>query len=338
MVEFLPGIEYSHYYAQEDTDTGVMMETMVPTKEIKEGLNEFQESGCLKVRILWKTNQQLFQSTYHQYDEIYRHQREQMVSDIQAIQAQGGEGGVFPKNSNNSFCKSFSTEDDTVEFTYEAAIPASHPRGRRISSLGDEIYYTFDQEEVQDNKTVDTVATIQHQHSLEGYQLNKEKLAKIREKQATMPGWEGLIPPARPSSGSSPASTASLAHIEGASSHHNIPSPKLSVSPPRHNSIPKLNTIQMGLAAVLNPDNYLQQQKRKIPFIPGAFITPWLSRSQDEDLSVPPENMEKTVSSPLIFPTSGEKMSSEDLSKVGGSRRPRPRRLLGINKCQSFNC
>ena len=26
MVELLPGIQFSHYYAQEETDTGVMME------------------------------------------------------------------------------------------------------------------------------------------------------------------------------------------------------------------------------------------------------------------------------------------------------------------------
>ena len=61
MVEFLPGIHYSHYYAQEDTDTGVMMETIVPTKEVKEGVNEFLDGGKLRVRILWETQQQLFQ-------------------------------------------------------------------------------------------------------------------------------------------------------------------------------------------------------------------------------------------------------------------------------------
>ena len=72
MVEFLPGTEYSRYYSQEDSDTGIMMETIVPTKEIKDGVNEFLDNGWLKVRIIWKINQQLFQSTFHQYDEIYR--------------------------------------------------------------------------------------------------------------------------------------------------------------------------------------------------------------------------------------------------------------------------
>ena len=72
MVELLPGIQYSHYYAKEEDDTGIMMETIVPTKEIKDGVNEFLDNGCLKVRIFWKINQQLFQSTFHEYDEIYR--------------------------------------------------------------------------------------------------------------------------------------------------------------------------------------------------------------------------------------------------------------------------
>ena len=48
------------------------METIVPTKEIKEGINEFLEDGTLRVRIVWKVNLQLFQSTYHLYDDIYR--------------------------------------------------------------------------------------------------------------------------------------------------------------------------------------------------------------------------------------------------------------------------
>ena len=48
------------------------METIVPTKEIKEGINESLEDGMLTARIVWKVNLQLFQSTYHLYDDIYR--------------------------------------------------------------------------------------------------------------------------------------------------------------------------------------------------------------------------------------------------------------------------
>ena len=72
MVEFLPGIHFSHFYAQEEADTGVVMETIVPTKEVRDGTNEFLENGVLKVRIVWCVNLQLFQSTYHHYDDIYR--------------------------------------------------------------------------------------------------------------------------------------------------------------------------------------------------------------------------------------------------------------------------
>ena len=35
-----------------------------------------------------------------------------------------------------------------------------------------------------------------------------------------------------------------------------------------------MNTLQSGLAAIFNPDNYTQQQSRRLPFIPGlpAYI------------------------------------------------------------------
>ena len=106
MVEFLPGIEYSRYYAQEETDTGVMMETMVPSKDVKDGINEFLEEGYLRVRIVWKLNLQLFQSTYHQYDQIYRFQREQMLRDFQTQ----SESSLF--SSNNSIFYGNGSFDD----------------------------------------------------------------------------------------------------------------------------------------------------------------------------------------------------------------------------------
>ena len=57
---------------KDESDNGIVMETIVPTKEIKEGINEFLDNGVLRVRIVWKVNLQLFQSTYHPYDDIYR--------------------------------------------------------------------------------------------------------------------------------------------------------------------------------------------------------------------------------------------------------------------------
>ena len=73
----------------------------------------------------------------------------------------------------------------------------SKARGRRVSSLGDEMYYTIDCEvglmggaggvAAHAHNKVSRL-NVKHQHSLESYQLYKEKLTKIREKQACMPG------------------------------------------------------------------------------------------------------------------------------------------------------
>ena len=142
-----------------------------------------------------------------------------------------------------------------------------------------------------------------------------------------MPGWSGITPPVKLgptkssglTSGTPPRLSGSMSRLGGSLS-------KLSTSSTRH-SAPKLNTIQLGLAAVLNPENYAHQQNRIIPFIPGAN-SPWLSRSQDEGLSNPD----------IQIPLSREVSSAEDLAKSGTTRRARPRRLLGIYKCQSFNC
>ena len=320
MVEFLPGIQYSHYYAQEETDTGIMMETMVPTKDIKEGVNEFLEDGCLRVRILWRLNQQLFQSTYHQYDEIYRFQREQMVQDIH----NQTDSSVFSSN-NNIFYGNLDDDDDNHFHIPETSFPPKHFRGRRVSSLGDEVYY--EKEQIY-------TACIQHQQSLEGYQLDKKKTDRIREKQASMPGWTGLTPPVKLGQSppaSRPGSTSS--RLGGSLSRLGGSLSKLSGSSTRLCSSPKLNTIQMGLAAILKPENYMQQQNRIMPFIPGACST-WLSKSQDEGLSNPDIQLENTLS----IPPNREVSSAEDLMKTGSTRRARPRKLLGIYKCQSFNC
>ena len=63
-----------------------------------------------------------------------------------------------------------------------------------MSSLGDEMYYTIDCEvgvtggvAAHAHNKVSRL-NVKHQHSLESYQLYKEKLTKIREKQACMPG------------------------------------------------------------------------------------------------------------------------------------------------------
>ena len=42
-----------------------------------------------------------------------------------------------------------------------------------------------------------------------------------------------------------------------------------------------MNTLQSGLAAIFNPDNYTQQHSRRLPFIPGlpAYISHHVSNN-----------------------------------------------------------
>ena len=145
---------------------------------------------------------------------------------------------------------------------------ASQCRGRRVSSLGDEVYYSLDTEGGMASVARKlTHINIKHQHSLESYQLYKEKLVKIREKQAAMPGWEGVTPP--PSRAAQPSPTPSVPGVPG-SGQQERSSPQLEGSLPKlTGSQPRLNTIQLGLAAIFNPENYIQQQSKKLPFIPG---------------------------------------------------------------------
>jgi hypothetical protein len=108
---------------------------------------------------------------------------------------------------------------------------------------------------------------------------------------------------------------------------------KLSTSSTRH-SAPKLNTIQLGPTAVLNPENYAQQTEQNNTIHSRGKLPPWLSRSQDEGISNPDIQLENS----LLIPPSREVSSAEDLAESGTTRIAQPRQMLGINKCQSFNC
>ena len=145
------------------------------------------------------------------------------------------------------------SSQDSLAVEAETGARVTESRGRRVSSLGDEVYYVLD----TDGGNLSAAGKLsninmKHQHSLESYQLHKEKLGKIREKQATM-GLEGEEGHLR---GSQPQATALATHA--------VRSPQRVAT-----SQTRLNTIQMGLAAIFNPENYIQQQSKKMPFIPG---------------------------------------------------------------------
>ncbi|CAB4064206.1 unnamed protein product [Lepeophtheirus salmonis] len=86
LVDFQSGSVFSRYYCQDEFDPGVIMETTIPTKDIKEGLSEFlEDENTMRIRIQWDYNYQLFQSTFHQYDDVYKYQNQQMRLEIDTL-------------------------------------------------------------------------------------------------------------------------------------------------------------------------------------------------------------------------------------------------------------
>ena len=171
----------------------------------------------------------------------------------------------------------------------ETGARVKESRGRRVSSLGDEVYYVLD----TDGGNLGAAGKLsntnmKHQHSLESYQLYKEKLGKIREKQATM-GLEGEEGHLR---GSQPQATAHVSPAVVRSGQQTGSLERVARSQTR------LNTIQMGLAAIFNPENYIQQQSKKMPFIPGE-------RGDSNDMKI-------TKIIPGAFTLSGPSNSQEE--------------------------
>lgn len=85
----LPGAPFSHYYAQDASDEGIIMETDVLVSELKEpGCPYLTDKGQLRVQIEWEESYLLFQATYHKYDDVSRLHNTQMRREIQALQAE----------------------------------------------------------------------------------------------------------------------------------------------------------------------------------------------------------------------------------------------------------
>ncbi|CAN8024874.1 unnamed protein product [Ixodes persulcatus] len=80
---------HSSYYVQDGMDVGVVMETDVTVREVRESASMYLDgSGSLTVHVEWLDSQLLFGSTYHKYDDIARTQCHQMKREIAALQAE----------------------------------------------------------------------------------------------------------------------------------------------------------------------------------------------------------------------------------------------------------
>ncbi|XP_050442490.1 uncharacterized protein LOC126846747 [Adelges cooleyi] len=75
----LPGAPFSHYYATDATDEGIIMETDINVKELREsGCPFLTDKGQLRVQVEWEESYLLFQATYHKYDDVSRTHNYQM--------------------------------------------------------------------------------------------------------------------------------------------------------------------------------------------------------------------------------------------------------------------
>lgn len=86
----LPGAPFSRYYAQEQADEGIIMETSLGVNEVNE-INHCQfltDKGQLRIRLEWNESHLLFQATYHKYDDVCRVHNQQMRREIAALQAE----------------------------------------------------------------------------------------------------------------------------------------------------------------------------------------------------------------------------------------------------------
>ncbi|KAK7595047.1 hypothetical protein V9T40_001480 [Parthenolecanium corni] len=113
----LPGAPFSHYYAQEPTDEGIIMETEVPVKQLREPNCPFiTDKNQLRIQIEWGDSYLLFQSTYHKYDDVVRLHNQQMRKEIATLQAEN-----------------YSLERQL--FSYQKSIAFAHSRGTYSDDL-----------------------------------------------------------------------------------------------------------------------------------------------------------------------------------------------------------
>ncbi|XP_065341900.1 uncharacterized protein LOC135940777 [Cloeon dipterum] len=137
----LEGSPFSHYYAQDTSDEGIMMETEVPVKEMRvPDCEYFSDRSQVRLQLEWEDSYLLFQSTYHKYDDVTRVHNYQMRREINALQAENYslERQLFSYQKSIAYAHSrgqYSAENTPVGGTPDAA-PYRHHGSFRHSSAG----------------------------------------------------------------------------------------------------------------------------------------------------------------------------------------------------------
>jgi len=74
---------YFQYYVQDDADAGTLMDTKIPISEVKDSSNGYVVNRSnVRVLVEWLQSSVLFQSTYHNYDDVARVQTYQMRQEL----------------------------------------------------------------------------------------------------------------------------------------------------------------------------------------------------------------------------------------------------------------
>ncbi|ODM88432.1 hypothetical protein Ocin01_18250 [Orchesella cincta] len=132
---------YSHYYVQEEVDDGIIMETDVTVKEVRDP-NSFylNDKRQVRIQIEWGESYLLFQATYHKYDDVTRMHNFQMRREIGALQAENYslERQLFSYQKSIAYAHAHQHPSTTA-----AATPAT--RGSHSHHSGENSYESNDQ-------------------------------------------------------------------------------------------------------------------------------------------------------------------------------------------------
>ncbi|XP_076370439.1 uncharacterized protein LOC143256717 [Tachypleus tridentatus] len=110
------------YYIQDGVDMGIVMETDIPVRKIRNTSNGYLgTNGQLTVHIEWLESLLLFGAIYHKYDDLCRIHGHQMRREIGALQTE-----------NNSLEREL--------FIYQKAISFANSRGHPTEDLPDDYY------------------------------------------------------------------------------------------------------------------------------------------------------------------------------------------------------
>ncbi|XP_016845352.1 uncharacterized protein LOC100680230 isoform X3 [Nasonia vitripennis] len=124
----LPGAPFSRYYAQDEADEGIIMETSLGVNEVKDENCPFvTEKGQIRVRLEWNECHLLFQSTYHKYDDVCRIHNQQMRREIAALQAENYslERQIFSYQKSLAYAQAQQQQQQT--YYDQPSTPVHHP-------------------------------------------------------------------------------------------------------------------------------------------------------------------------------------------------------------------